>query len=157
MRAHQNLFAAGNIFFNLRIPIIRDAGECFPEILSRRQKLRRYIGIFFIMPRMSVYGPVKSALMRFAKHASMELAQFGIRVNSIAPGYVDSSPRMASRREQSMDHIPLRRWAGVEEVGRAVLYLASPAAAFCTGTCLLMDGGASNQHYPMEAFRQELE
>jgi len=110
----------------------------------------------YIMPRMSVYGPVKSALMRFAAHASMELAEYGIRVNSIAPGYVDSSPRMAPSREKSMEHIPLRRWATVEEVGQAVLYLASPSAAFITGTCLVMDGGASNQNRSMGMFNQDL-
>lgn len=108
----------------------------------------------YIMARSSVYGSVKSALLRFSKHVSMELAGYGIRVNAIAPGYVDSSPRMAPHREKSMPYIPLKRWATVEEVGQAVLYLASPAAGFITGSCLVMDGGAVNQHFPMETFAQ---
>ena len=107
-----------------------------------------------VMPRMSVYGPVKSSLMRFAKHASMELAKYGIRVNSIAPGFTNSKNRTEQEQEHTMKFIPLRRWATVEEVGQAVLYLVSPAARFITGTCLLMDGGASNKHFDMEAFDQ---
>jgi len=108
-----------------------------------------------IMPGGAIYGPIKSALTRLATHASMELAAFGIRVNSISPGYVNSSERMQPYYESSMPSIPLRRWASVEEVGQAVLYLASPAAAFITGSCLKMDGGATNGYYLLERFSQD--
>ena len=108
----------------------------------------------FLMPKMSIYGPVKSALDRFAKHASMELAPYRIRVNTIAPGWVDSSERLAPYRESSLKQIPLRRWATVSEVGQAVLYLSSPQAGFITGACLTMDGGAVNKYFDMDDFVQ---
>ena len=111
----------------------------------------------FLMPKMSIYGPVKSALDHFAKHASMELAPYKIRVNTIAPGWVDSSERLWPYRESSLKQIPLKRWATVSEVGQAVLYLASPQAGFITGSCLTMDGGAVNKYFDMEDFAQEEE
>ena len=111
----------------------------------------------YIMSNCSVYGPVKEAISRLAKHESLELAQFGIRVNAIAPGCVASSPRMEENREKTMRLIPLHKWATVEQIGKLVLYLVSEAGDFFTGATLTMDGGASNQRDPQEMFPQFLQ
>ena len=102
----------------------------------------------YIQPHMSVYGPVKSAIAQLAKNEAMELAPYGIRVNAIAPGWVDSSPRLEPHRESSKRNIPLGKWATVEQVGELVLYLASQKGDFFTGSVLTMDGGASCQRDP---------
>lgn len=102
----------------------------------------------YIQPHMSVYGPVKAAIARLAKHEAIELANYGIRVNAIAPGWVDSSPRLEPHRESSKRNIPLAKWATVEQVGELVLYLASEKGGFFTGSVLTMDGGATCQRDP---------
>lgn len=122
------------------------------NIILLSSNLREYI-----MPSMSVYGPVKSAIARLAKHEAMELAQFGIRVNAIAPGWVDSSARIQPMRERSMKFIPLHKWATVEQIGKLILYLVSQDGDFFTGSVITMDGGASNQRDPEERFLQFLQ
>lgn len=92
--------------------------------------------------RFTVYGMIKSALVKMVKHAAVELARFGIRVNAIAPGWV-STPRVM----QSVDYesvtrsIPMRRMATSEEMAQIVLFYESPAARSITGNCILADGG----------------
>lgn len=103
-----------------------------------------------VMPNSSIYGAIKSAMDRIAKHISMELAPYGIRANTIAPGWVDSTARMEPYRKASLNYIPMRRWATVEEIGEMVLYLDSPFAASITGTCIVIDGGASNRFFSAE-------
>lgn len=106
-----------------------------------------------LFPDMAIYGPVKKALERLAKHVSMELAKYKIRVNAIAPGWVDSGERLWKYRESSMSQIPLRKWATVEQIGQAVLYLVSPQADFITGSTLYMDGGAVNRFFDLDEFK----
>jgi NAD(P)-dependent dehydrogenase (short-subunit alcohol dehydrogenase family) len=110
----------------------------------------------YLVHNMSVYGPVKRALTRLAEHESMELAQYGIRVNAIAPGYVDSTERMKQHVESSKPYIPLKRMATIEEIGQLVVYITSSKGAFITGSCMTIDGGASNQRDPNETFYQHL-
>lgn len=92
-------------------------------------------------PASSVYGPTKAALNKFTKHAALELARHGIRVLSIAPGYTTSSDHNTSPNGTSA-RIPAGRFASYEEIGDAVVFLASEKAGFITGTCLTIDGGA---------------
>jgi glucose 1-dehydrogenase/3-oxoacyl-[acyl-carrier protein] reductase len=96
-------------------------------------------------PRASVYGPTKSALNRFTHNAALELAPYGIRVVSIAPGYTrvrEIDPRRQERVNRLFKRLPLGRFCEPWEVGRACLFLASEDSGYITGTCLTMDGGA---------------
>ncbi|NQT92314.1 MAG: SDR family oxidoreductase [Lentisphaerae bacterium] len=96
-------------------------------------------------PRASVYGPAKAALLKFTRHAAMELGPNGIRVVAVAPGYTPSHvSRVQGERPSSglAARIPLGTYARREEIAEAVVYLASDAAAYITGTCLTIDGGA---------------
>lgn len=92
-------------------------------------------------PRASVYGPAKAALMKFTKNIALELSEYGIRVNAIAPGYTTDKPY---KEQSSKIHkrVPLGRCAHPDEIAEAVLYLASKKASYITGTCLTIDGGA---------------
>ena len=91
----------------------------------------------------SVYATVKEALVKFTRHAAMEFAQYGIRVNCIAPGWIDTGEaRMGGgQKEKSIPGIPLKRWVQPEEIGQWVLFLSGPAAASLTGDTIELDGG----------------
>jgi NAD(P)-dependent dehydrogenase (short-subunit alcohol dehydrogenase family) len=97
-------------------------------------------------PRRSVYCATKHAVEGLAKAAAVELAPRGVRVNTVAPTFVETdmtAPFLAEPgfREEVERQIPLGRLGSVEDVAAAVVYLASDAAALVTGTSLRVDGG----------------
>lgn len=97
-------------------------------------------------PRRTVYCMTKHALEGLTKAMAVELGPFGIRVNSVAPTFVETpmtQPMLADPtfRESVLGSIPLGRLAQPADVAEAVLYLASPASRMVTGTSLLVDGG----------------
>ena len=94
----------------------------------------------------TVYCATKHAVEGLTKAMAVELAPYGIRVNAVAPTFVETSmtaPFLADRafREDVERQIPLGRIAAPEDVAAAVVYLASPAARLVTGTSLRVDGG----------------
>lgn len=100
----------------------------------------------------STYGISKAAIMHMTRMLAIEWAEYGIRVNAIAPGRVESnSPQRAATAvdpqylEMALKRIPLRRFATVQDVAQTVRYLASPAAAYITGQTLVLDGGVTVQ------------
>ena len=97
-------------------------------------------------PRRSVYCATKHAVEGLTKAAAVELAPHGVRVNAVAPTFVETSmtaPFLADDdfRAEVEGQIPLGRIGRVEDVTGAVLYLASDASALVTGTSLRVDGG----------------
>ena len=105
-------------------------------------------GIVALAARL-VYGVSKAAVMHMTKMLAIEWAQHGIRVNSIAPGTVDTPSRAAfladpKTREMMLNRVPLHRLGTADEVAAAVCYLASPEAAYITGHTLVMDGGLTS-------------
>jgi NAD(P)-dependent dehydrogenase (short-subunit alcohol dehydrogenase family) len=95
---------------------------------------------------VSVYGISKAAIIHMTKMLAVEWAQYGIRVNAVAPGTVETDSRQAlladrEFRESVLSKVPLHRFGTPEEVAAAVRYLASPAAGYVTGEVLLLDGG----------------
>ena len=95
-------------------------------------------------PGSTVYAASKAALMKFTQNCAMELAPYKITVNAIAPGYtvIERMGDYRARYAGPLSRIPLKRFLTPEEVGHAVVYLASEQAGYITGTCLTMDGGA---------------
>jgi NAD(P)-dependent dehydrogenase (short-subunit alcohol dehydrogenase family) len=101
-------------------------------------------------PDRSVYCATKHAVEGLVKAAAVELAPAGVRVNAVAPTFVETpmtAPFLADRavRADVESRIPLGRVGRVEDVTGAVVYLASPAAALVTGTSLRVDGGWTAQ------------
>ncbi|MEQ9640734.1 MAG: SDR family oxidoreductase [Alphaproteobacteria bacterium] len=91
------------------------------------------------------YGTSKAAISHLTKQQAAELAQYGIRVNAVAPGPVDTA--MAKEvhtpdiRADYHDAIPLNRYGLEEELAQAILFLCGPNASYITGQTLAVDGG----------------
>jgi 3-oxoacyl-[acyl-carrier protein] reductase len=92
----------------------------------------------------SSYAASKGGLVALTKSLAREVARFGITVNAVSPGLVDTqlvSGVAETRRHDLERQIPLGRLARTEEVAGAILFLASAAASYVTGTTLHVDGG----------------
>lgn len=104
-------------------------------------------------PLVGGYGPSKGGILSLTKSAAMECAHLGhnIRVNAILPAYIDTEMTETLTAELGGEQIrqrfasrnPLGRLGRPEEVAEAVVFLASDAASYMTGTELVMDGGFS--------------
>ena len=100
-------------------------------------------------PIASFYAAAKAGVDKMGKNIAMELAPYGIRVVTIAPGYThipENDRPMTPEREERMNgfyrRIPAGRFAEPEEIGKAVAFLASDGAGYITGATLNIDGGA---------------
>jgi 3-oxoacyl-[acyl-carrier protein] reductase len=92
----------------------------------------------------SNYSASKAGLIGFTKSLAREVASRGVRVNAVAPGYVETSMTEAmsdQARETLTSRIPLERTGRPEEVAGAIRFLASEDAAYITGHVLVVDGG----------------
>ena len=97
-------------------------------------------------PDLSAYCASKGAVIAFTKALSMEWARHNVTVNAIAPGYFRTDLNKSALDDikigpKIVGNIPLRRVGQPEELGPLVVYLASDAAAFMTGSVLVLDGG----------------
>ena len=99
-----------------------------------------------VFPETSGYACIKAAVQKMTRHAAVELAPYGIRVNAVAPGWIDVSEPgtpLSPRAEYIQTKIPLSRQGRVQDIAQAVLFLAGEGAGFITGQTLLVDGGMS--------------
>ncbi|MBX3015547.1 MAG: 3-oxoacyl-ACP reductase FabG [Caldilineaceae bacterium] len=100
-------------------------------------------------PQDTVYGICKAAIIRLTESMAFELGPRGIRVNAIAPGYIDS--RVPSPNEPPIGQpdyagpvvpvTPMRRIGVPDDIAEAAAFLVSDRASFITGQCLTVDGG----------------
>jgi NAD(P)-dependent dehydrogenase (short-subunit alcohol dehydrogenase family) len=92
------------------------------------------------------YNASKAAVHQLTKSLAAEWGPYGVRVNALAPGYVKTEmapvddPKFKPRW---VDDAPLQRYAMPEELGPTVVYMASDAASFMTGSVVILDGGYS--------------
>jgi NAD(P)-dependent dehydrogenase (short-subunit alcohol dehydrogenase family) len=98
--------------------------------------------------RMLAYAASKGALEMMTRTLAEEWAEKGVRVNSLAPGYIETEMTEGLRahegwREELLARTPLRRFASTAEIAACALFLASPAASYVTGATLFADGGWS--------------
>ncbi len=96
------------------------------------------------LPGLSLYSASKAALRSFARTWAAELAPRGIRVNVIVPGPTDTAAFAGTSEEAKQGYatvIPLGRLGQPEDIGKAVLFLASSDASFVTGSAMYVDGG----------------
>jgi acetoacetyl-CoA reductase len=123
------------------------AKACFPGMKDRGWG--RIVNIGSINGQAGQYGQVnyaaaKSGIHGFTKALAQEGARFGITVNAIAPGYIDTEMVAAVPEnvlEKIVARIPVGRLGHAEEIARAVSFLASEQAGFVTGSTMSINGG----------------
>ena len=114
-----------------------------------RRRAGRIIGIGSIVgttgnPGQANYAAAKAGLTGMSKALAAEVASRGVTVNCVAPGFITTAMTDKLSDEQRaglLGHVPLGRMGAPEEVAAAVLYLASPEAAYVTGATLHVNGG----------------
>jgi NAD(P)-dependent dehydrogenase (short-subunit alcohol dehydrogenase family) len=160
-----------NAGVNLRSKAIETSRDEFEDVLSTNVTgtffLTQQIGRYLIARRApgriimissahalvgaadrSAYGISKAALLQMTRMLAIEWAEFGVTVNAVAPGRLDTvSPSRAGTgsnkeyMEAMLQRIPLHRLATAEEVAAATVFLAGPGAASITGQTIVIDGG----------------
>ncbi len=102
---------------------------------------------FIPAPRAMAYNMSKAALEHMAKTAAIEVAEHGIRVNLIQPGWTDTPGERKFASEETLQQagakIPLGRLGTPEEMAEGILFLCNPENGYMTGASLLIDGGIS--------------
>lgn len=96
--------------------------------------------------QLAVYSATKGAVSALTRALAVEYAPFGIRVNALAPGFIETALtervlRNPAINKALLDRTPLRRFGTADEVARAALFFASDDSAFITGAELAVDGG----------------
>ena len=103
----------------------------------------------FGIPLVIAYTAAKSAMVGMVKGYATELSPHGVRVNCIAPGWIETEmSRRAlegdpARKNKILGRTPMARLGEADDIGWAAVYLSSPAAKFVTGVILPVDGGIS--------------
>jgi NAD(P)-dependent dehydrogenase (short-subunit alcohol dehydrogenase family) len=149
---HQDVLQA-LIQVNMLAPIMLTQG------LAKTRKLVKGSSIVYISsiagynsvsPGNSMYAASKAGLLGFMRNAALDLAPKGIRCNAVCPGFVPtnmlSSGELTDQQlEDRSKQYPLKRFGKPEEVAYAVIFLLSDAAAWITGTSMVIDGGFTLQ------------
>ena len=94
----------------------------------------------------SVYSATKAGMLGFVKSVAIEMGRRNIRINAVAPGFVDTPMTQVlpdTIRQEYIKRCPLKRIATPEEVASVVVFLLSDAASYITGQTVVVDGGAS--------------
>jgi NAD(P)-dependent dehydrogenase (short-subunit alcohol dehydrogenase family) len=102
------------------------------------------------LPRMAAYGAAKSGIAGLTRALAIDWASHGVRVNALAPGYIETEANVSLRQDAMLvrevcERTPLGRFGTVEEVADAALFLVSPAASYITGQVVFVDGGWTAQ------------
>jgi 2-deoxy-D-gluconate 3-dehydrogenase len=106
------------------------------------------VAAYIASPGLTYYASAKAAMISFTKTLALEWASQGVRVNAIAPGFVETDMNAASRHDPGYydgirSQIPLGRWGTEEDVAGVARFLASDAASWMTGSVIVIDGGQS--------------
>jgi NAD(P)-dependent dehydrogenase (short-subunit alcohol dehydrogenase family) len=97
-------------------------------------------------PRNQAYASTKGAVLSMIRGLAVEYARYGIRANSILPGWIRSDMTAAAQgwdkfNTQVIGRVPMRRWGDPEDFSGIAVYLASDASKFHTGDSFVIDGG----------------
>ena len=156
---------------NIKCPALETSDENFDQLLDTHVKsgfaLARDVApdmlangkgsIIFIasmasymgMPSVVGYTAAKTAVLGLTRSLACEWSASGVRVNAIAPGWITTPMTDKAfsgdpvRKNKVLSRTPMGKMGVPADIGNAAVYLASPAAAFVSGHCLAIDGGAS--------------
>ncbi len=100
--------------------------------------------------QLAAYSATKGAVSALTRTLAVEYAPFGIRVNALAPGFIETSMtdrvlKVPQFSKVLLEKTPLRRFGTGEDVAKAALFLASDESAFITGVEIPVDGGMAAQ------------
>ncbi len=94
------------------------------------------------MPRQVNYSSAKAGEIGLTKSLAKEVASYGIRVNAVAPGFIDTDmTKDLKQKDELIEMIPFGRFGKPEEIARVVTFLASERSGYITGQVLKVDGG----------------
>jgi gluconate 5-dehydrogenase len=123
-----------------------------PDMIQRRHGSVLFIASMaslFGIPLIAAYAAAKSAHLGLVRTLAVEVSPHGVRVNAIAPGWIDSDMMRKAletdpeRSRKVLSRTPMNSFGTAEDIGLAATYLCSPAARFVTGAVLPVDGGVS--------------
>jgi len=128
--------------------------EFLPDLRRTRGAIVNMSSVngFFVEPSCAGYCATKGAILAFTKALAIDHGREGIRINAICPGYInaglaegyfESQPDPARARQEAGSLHALGRIGQPEEIGKAVVFLASDDASFMTGSAMIVDGGFS--------------
>lgn len=126
------------------------AAREFAYHLSQAKRPGRIVNISSVLAsrtigRVPAYCTAKAGLSHLTSILAMELARYGILVNALAPGYVETDFNRAFFQTEAgkalISRIPLKRIGQTEDLDGVLLFLCSPASAYVTGTVIAVDGG----------------
>lgn len=104
---------------------------------------------FYGIPQVVAYSSSKTALIGLTRTLAVEYSGKGIRINAIAPGFIDSKmlrgamDKDPERKQKVLGRTPAGKFGDPSDIGKAAVYLASDASSYVTGICLPVDGGNS--------------
>lgn len=105
------------------------------------------LGSQVVVPNMAAYCASKGAVNTLTRAVALELAPFGVRVNAVAPGHIDTAGNVAlvegsaERRERYFSRVAFGRLGRIEEIANMVVFLASDECPYLTGQTLYIEGG----------------
>jgi 3-oxoacyl-[acyl-carrier protein] reductase len=131
---------------NLRSAFVASQAVLRPMMKERKGSIIHMSSIVGIIgnPGQAAYCAAKAGVIGLTKSMAKELASRNIRVNAVAPGYIETDMTSALNDEQKqavLAEIPLGRQGTPDEIAQAVVFLASPASAYITGQVIVVDGG----------------
>jgi NAD(P)-dependent dehydrogenase (short-subunit alcohol dehydrogenase family) len=133
---------------NLKAPFLC-AKAAAPYMI--RQRFGRIINMSSMLgqialPERSAYCSSKGGLIQLTKVMALEWAPYGITANAVCPGPFATEMNMSvinnpQANQYFLDHLPVKRWGDPQELTGLILYLASNASSFMTGSAITIDGG----------------
>ncbi len=120
------------------LPLLKASGGAIVNIGSAAS--------FLAIKEAPAYTAAKTGLLGLTRALGDKFAADGVRVNLVAPGFIETRMTAGARKDADVEKrllkaLPMRRWGQPAEIADAILFLASPAASYITGQSLVVDGG----------------